>query len=115
MQMVDLERSPREIFLRWERLRVAYNVLLGLVTAGLLATLDDELLLPGMPELLATLLVGCLLANLCFTTGPLVETYLRWLGLRSRGVTTALFAVGVLVSVPLVLLFVLAAFGWTIG
>lgn len=56
-----------------------------------------------------------MLAKVCFTTGPLVEAYACWLGLRTRALTPLLFGAGVAVSIPLVLLFLLATFGWTIG
>jgi hypothetical protein len=107
--------SVRPIFLRWERLRIAYNALLLLLTIGWLAGIRDELVLPGPLEAGAILVVGALLANACFTAAPLVEAHLACLGLRSRLLTPLLFAAGALVSVPLVLLFLLAAFGWTIG
>lgn len=107
--------SARTIFLRWERLRLPYNALLLALTAGWLLLVRDELVLPGLLEAGSILVVGAVLANLCFTVGPLVETYVSWLGLRTRTLTPLLFALGVAVSIPLVLLFLLAAFGWTIG
>jgi hypothetical protein len=114
MCVVTLADS-RSVFLRWERLRLPYNAVLLLATGVFLAGLRDELLLPGAPEVVAKLLVGGLLANVCFTAGPLVEAYAAWLGLRARFVTATLFALGTLISLPLVLLFLLGAFGWTIG
>ena len=81
----------------------------------LVTALHDELFLPGPLLTVGTLLVGAVLANLCFLAGPAAEAYLAWLGVRSRLVTVALFVAGVVVSLPLTLMFLLAAFGWTIG
>ena len=115
MRAMPVVASPRSIFLRWERLRVLYNALLAGVTAVFLPLVKDELVLPGPLTVVATLLAGAVLANVCFTVAPIVEAYARWLGVRTRALTPVLFAAGVAVSVPLVLLFLLAAFGWTIG
>ncbi len=91
----------RSIVLRWERLRILYNLLLvGLV---LLPT-GGSFQLPSLREV-PVLAVGAVLANLCFMAGPVAEAYLSWLGLRSRWVTAGLFAGGLLVSIPCVYMF----------
>lgn len=96
----------RPIILKWEKLRILYNVILALIlilSAG-----------PAMgwhffhPVVLLIWLIGAVLANLCFLTGPLVESYIAWLGFRSRAVTAVLFVVGVLISIPCVLYFVVS-------
>src|SRR4030042_6975583 len=80
----------RLILLRWERLRILYNLLLvGLV----LIPTGGAFQLPTLREL-PVLAVGAALANLCFMAGPLAEAYLSWLGLRSRWGTAGLFAAG---------------------
>lgn len=91
----------RLILLRWERLRILYNLLLvGLV----LIPTGGAFQLPTLREL-PVLAVGAALANLCFMAGPLADAYLSWLGLRSRWVTAGLFAAGLLISIPLVYMF----------
>jgi hypothetical protein len=91
----------RSIVLRWERLRILYNlVLLGLV----LVPTGGSFQLPSLRELPA-LAIGAVLANLCFMAGPVAEVYMSWLGLRSRWVTAGLFAGGLLVSIPCVYMF----------
>jgi hypothetical protein len=91
----------RSIVLRWERLRILYNLmLLGLVLVPTGGTFQ----LPSLREL-PVLAIGAVLANLCFMAGPLTEAYLSWLGLRSRWVTAGLFAGGLLVSIPCVYMF----------
>lgn len=89
------------IFKRWERLRILYNLLLlGVV----LLAAGPGIALPDFLELLF-LIMGAVLANLCFFAGPLTESYLAWLGLKSQLVTLGLFVLGVLISIPLVFLF----------
>jgi len=91
----------RSIVLRWERLRILYNlVLLGLV----LVPTGGSFQLPSLREL-PVLAIGAVLANLCFMAGPVAEVYMSWLGLRSRWVTAGLFAGGLLVSIPCVYMF----------
>ena len=91
----------RSIVLRWERLRILYNlVLLGLV----LVPTGGSFQLPSLREL-PVLAIGAVMANLCFMAGPVAEVYLSWLGLRSRWVTVVLFAGGLLVSIPCVYMF----------
>jgi hypothetical protein len=91
----------RSILIRWERLRILYNlVLVGLV---LLPT-GGSIHLPSLREL-PVLAVGAFLANLCYLAGPVAEAYLSWLGLRSRWVIAGLFAGGVLIAIPLVYMF----------
>ena len=91
----------RLILLRWERLRILYNLLLvGLV----MIPTGGAFQLPTLREL-PVLAVGAALANLCFMAGPMADAYLSWLGLRSRWVTAGLFAAGLLISIPLVYMF----------
>ena len=94
----------QSIFLRWERLRVLYN--LALVCVVLFPT-GGTFQFPSLREL-PVLAIGAVLANLCYLAGPIVEAYLAWLGLRTRWVTAALFFGGVLVSLPLVYMFGIA-------
>lgn len=101
--------DARPIFLRWEKLRLLYNLIVGVV--GLLAiaphVIDrinpDFLPGPAMPPLLLVLGMAsyALAANVCYFVGPALETYLAWLGLKIRHLTAALFVAGALFSVAL--------------
>jgi hypothetical protein len=98
-----LSEFVKPIFLKWEKLRISYNVILALVfiqTQG--ASMSGRFL---QPMVLLIWLIGAVLANLCFLAGPLAEAYAGWLGLRSRWVTFGLFFGGVLISIPCVLFF----------
>ncbi len=96
-----LMAQARPVFVRWERLRIPYNALLAMLV---LLPMAGEFRWPDLGDLLI-LLMGAVLANLCYLAGPAAETYLAWLGLRSRLVTAALFIGGVLVSIPCVYFF----------
>ncbi|WP_144058793.1 hypothetical protein [Rhodopirellula sp. SWK7] len=94
---VTLGGIARPVFLAWERLRVVYVVLLGAFT----------LLLVGSGIFRMPMLVrigeGAIAANLCFFAGPVVETYVRWLGYRGKMLRWFLFVSGVLLSMILVI------------
>jgi hypothetical protein len=92
----------RPIFLRWERLRIPYNLVL---LAATLIFHGGMFCFPGAWLIVAIFAIGAALANVCFLAGPLVESYLAWLGIRSRWIPVVLFTGGLLVSIPLVLIF----------
>ena len=95
----------RSILIRWERLRILYNLIL--IAIVVLPVGGGPMELPELADL-PILAVGAVLANLCYLAGPAAESYLAWLGLRSRWVTMALLAGGILVSFPLVYMFGIA-------
>jgi hypothetical protein len=96
-----LVAQARQVFLRWERLRIPYNALL---VAVVMLPAGGGFSWPDPGDFLI-LLMGAVLANLCFLAGPVAETYLAWLGMRSKLVTAVLFVGGVLVSIPCVFFF----------
>ncbi|MCJ7511983.1 MAG: hypothetical protein MUO23_03305 [Anaerolineales bacterium] len=96
-----LVAQAREVFMRWERLRIPYNALLAAVV---LFPTGGGFHWPDLAEI-PILLLGAVLANLCFLAGPAAEAYLAWVGIRSKLVTAALFVGGVLVSIPCVYFF----------
>jgi hypothetical protein len=95
----------RSTLIRWERLRILYNLILTAIV--ILPVGGGPVELPELADL-PILAVGAVLANLCYLAGPAAESYLAWLGLWSRWVTLALFAGGVLISFPLVYMFGIA-------
>ena len=96
-------------------MRLPYNAILSIVAAVFVLGLRDEPVIPNAPTAIAKLVVGGVLANVCFTTGAAVEASISWPGVRTKLVRPVLLMVGVAISIPLVVLFVLGAFGWTIG
>ncbi|QDV86473.1 hypothetical protein [Planctomycetes bacterium TBK1r] len=89
----------KPVFLAWERLRIAYILLLGAFTA--------MLAMPGVisngPQLLTfrgliMIAEGAIVANVLYFAGPIVETYVRWLGYDRTWVRWFLFAGGTLLT-----------------
>lgn len=87
----------KNVFLAWERLRIAYIILLGLFTALIAAPTMTE------PRTILLIVEGAVIANVCFFAGPAVETYVRWLGYDRDWVRKFLFAGGTLFTMLLVL------------
>ncbi|MEJ7640335.1 MAG: hypothetical protein WKF75_20805 [Singulisphaera sp.] len=89
--------SETGLLLRWEKLRVVYNVILAAVVLAIWAGGRGS----GLGDLafLRHLARCCLGANLCFCIGPVVNFYAHWLGLRHGAVTVVLFVAGTGLSV----------------
>jgi len=102
---MTMEMNLKPFFLRWEKLRPWYNVILAAVLVVSHAPHMGVLFLEPMALLIW--LIGAVLANICFLAGPLVEAYVSWLGIRSRYVMPLLFIGGVLISIPCVVYFML--------
>jgi hypothetical protein len=94
--------NPRQVFLKWELLRIPYNFILIAVTLLFTVWLSPYRSFWD-PGYLVFLVSHAFLANACFTVGPGAEAYVTWLAERPvpwlRGV---LFALGTLFSVALV-------------
>jgi hypothetical protein len=109
--------ETRAVFLKWEKLRLPYNIVLAVVLVGsYLAYFGTRV--PPVPLLWAWL-VGAILANICFLVAPAVESYAAWLGFRSRILTWILFVGGIVVSIPCVIGFLPVPWGavpvpWTV-
>ena len=90
-----LHNIARKTFLAWERLRIIYIVLLGLLT----------LLLAGSSlvrfRTIVMIVEGAIIANVAFFAGPTVETYLGWLGYEGKWVRWFLFVGGTLLTMLL--------------
>ena len=111
--MGDQEMKPftnadvRAVFLRWEKLRILYNLTVGLVGAAgaaacaldLAGMLKDSHHVMGAPALVVGIVCYGIAANVCYFLGPIIESYARWLGLRVPHLTQALFIAGTVFSV----------------
>ena len=111
-------RSTWAVINWWESRRVAYNVTLGalgLVTLGahaLFTLLPPRASGPGLP--LSAVLLYAVLANACYTLGPMADVFIRrkW-GDAYEAVGPTLFRYGFVFSVGLTLLPIpLFAIGW---
>ncbi len=94
----------RAVFIKWEKLRIVYNILLLVLLWFVVTPMTHRSVLN--PFLLTYYLLGGLAANMCFFAGPLLESYLAWLKIQSPWITAAIFIGGVLVSVPLLVAYI---------
>ena len=88
-----------EMVILWEKLRLAYNAVLSLIVVGFVVfSLGSGPVRIGM---LAPLIFLAFLANLCFSAGPTVVSYMCWAGASprvARGTTFILFTVGTILA-----------------
>jgi len=88
----SLNEIARSTFLAWEKLRPFYIGILALVTltlGGILPSLPAQSL-----KFWVVVFVAAVPANLCYFAGPVVETYVRWLGYPTLPLRRVLFAAG---------------------
>jgi hypothetical protein len=94
----------KPVFISWEWLRIVYILLLGALTMmltipGAIYNGSQLLTLRG----LIMIAVGAIVANVCYFAGPIIETYVRWLGYSRKWVRWFLFAGGTVLTAILAL------------
>ena len=95
----SLNEIARSTFLAWEKRRFIYIGVLAVVSVAMGAVLPSTPVLT--PLFWMTVVVGAIPANLCYFAGPIVETYVRWLGFRVSLLRPALFFAGTLFAAVL--------------
>lgn len=88
----DLAAIAKPTFLAWERLRILFIVVLGVLTLVLSGPS-----ITNFPVLVA-IAEGAVIANICYFAGPIVETYIRWLGYDRKWVRWFLFVGGTILT-----------------
>lgn len=89
----SLSAIARRTFLAWEKLRVIYVGLLAIITIGMIAGSGK------FPWHAAVAVVfGAVVCNLCFFAGPIIETYVVWLGFRQPWPRWLMFISGTFLS-----------------
>ena len=94
LQSDSLSVIARRTFFDWEKLRVFYIAILTIVS--IVALLCGKSLSQHRMEYWVELVFGVVVANLCYFLAPILETYVSWLGLPTRGLRIALFIAGTL-------------------
>jgi hypothetical protein len=84
-------------FVAWEKLRVVYNLVLGLAALIAVLVVDASLLLDL--DSLERMAAAAVAANACFFAGHVVDCYATWLFGRLPWVRPVLFALGTVGSV----------------
>lgn len=97
-----LLQIAKPVFRSWEKLRVVY---VGLLTLLTLVLLGRELL---TLRVLAEVVFGAIAVNVAFFAGPILETYVRWLGYRGPFLRWVLFGLGTLFSILVTLIALLS-------
>jgi len=88
-----LMNIAKRTFLAWEKLRLLYLAICGIVT------MVTSLVLFGFNlrfELLFSVVICGIFANLCYFAAPIVDTYFSWIGLPSKAIRIGLFTLGTL-------------------
>ncbi len=83
------EPTAMQVFFAWEKIRVGYNVL---ISVGILVLLGR-----GAPVRISQAIWIYVLANVAFCVGPVMENYLRWVGIP-RWLFRAVSAIAVTAS-----------------
>ena len=101
---ISLASLAKSVFIAWERLRIVYIVVLGAFTLtlaipGVLANGSHFLAFRGIVMILG----GAIVANICYFAGPMIETYIRWLGHDRKWVRWFLFVGGTVLTAMLAL------------
>lgn len=109
-QSFGLLGIAKQTFLAWEKLRLFYIGILGTFCLAVVAI--NGWLSVGI---LIALFAGGLFANLCYFAGPLIETYVRWLGYRGHTLRWVLFVAGTLLTAFLAIWTFAALAGWKLG
>ena len=96
-----LLQVAKRVFLDWEKMRLIY---IGVLVAFTLLVGFSEL---GNPVFWGVSIVGAIIANLCYFLGPIVDTYVSWLGFRSVALRWTMFVLGTLLTMAGVLVTIL--------
>jgi hypothetical protein len=105
-------RSELGLFLRWERLRLIYNAVLGVETVLVLMANPPRGGVEAMGSLAFVVAAYAVVANVCFCAGPVLEGYARLLKIRGTAVTGLLFGLGTAFAMMLTLVACLSLGGF---
>jgi hypothetical protein len=95
-QSLSLGQIARSTFWAWEKLRLVFIAVLAALTLLLGSSQWNSL------DFWMIAVEGAIAVNLCYFAGPIVETYVTWLGLRGRWLRPLLFLMGLFFSCLLV-------------
>lgn len=106
---IPLDQLARRIFVAWERLRIVYNAILAVTVVCVVAIYFLQYRPTSIPLFgFLGIVVPVVGANLCFFAGPIVETYVAWLGLRTETLRMVLMFFGTALSMLIAIAWVIA-------
>lgn len=89
------DSAAYRVLKNWEKLRLVYNaVLIPWSSLSVLVLRRDG----TDPLLWFSIITGGVIANVCFCLGPVLESYLVWVGANPRTARGWLFALGTAVT-----------------
>jgi hypothetical protein len=88
----NLASIAKPTLLAWEKLRILFIIVLGLVTV---LRAGRESMKPSMLLLIAE---GAVIANVLYFAGPFAEAYARWLGYDGKWMRWLLFVAGTVLT-----------------
>jgi hypothetical protein len=80
------EPTAMEVFFAWEKLRLVYNAVLILIV---LLVMRQAII-----DCIEDAIVGAICANLMFSSGPVIESYLSWCGVPRIVARGIIFSLG---------------------
>lgn len=106
---IPLDQLARRIFVAWERLRIVYNSILAVTVICVVGVYFFQYKPKSIPLFgFLGIIVPVVGANLCFFAGPIVETYVAWLGLRTETLRMVLMFFGTALSMLIAIVWVIA-------
>lgn len=90
----SLDVIARKTFRAWEEMRLVYIGVMIVVTA--VTCLIDPFTVLGSPRFWMVGIVGVIIANVCYFAGPLLDTYVTWVGFRVDWLRPLIFVLGTL-------------------
>ena len=85
------------LFVRWERYRLIYNIILAVEVVALLGVMPTR----NLVYVGSYLITGVVGANVCFCAGLILNNYGWWIGWRSIWLSRLIFATGLIVALLL--------------
>ena len=90
----------KRTFLAWEKLRLVYNAILIVMSVAYAVAWS----LLFAVEFWVISFIGAIVCNVCFMLGPIIETYVAWLGYRTQELRLVFFIAGTFATAAIALL-----------
>ena len=84
----------KRTFLAWEKLRLVYNGILIFMSVAYALAWSSLFTI----EFWLVAIFGAIVCNVCFMLGPILETYIAWLGFRTRELRLVFLTLGTLAT-----------------
>jgi len=98
----------KPVFLKWERRRIYYNLILFITFIYALLILDKDIIFKFKPQIVICMwILYGIGANVLYLVAPISESYFSWLGFNKNWFSWIIFIVGIIISVFLVFICVL--------